>query len=288
MRARYLLLVTVLAFAAQPLEAAITGNPAFDGWTAHGNSLSNGLYVRGTANYSFETYSATLTVDAALRAASGNVWSVGDNVIGVGGAFTSITAGDAGWGSFTGAAINSALTNATGPKIQAKFGTGVSISTPWSTTAVAPAVDPSSPNAGVGTLSGGGAGSIQVRSSAYLTQTDWTNDAGELMNLASSSHITRYLDPVPNASVARLIWNVDGNGELSSWQILLNTSQIPGFTWDGKALLTVQNGDNAYTDALIATPANAVVPEPASLVVWSLLAMTVGGAGWWRRRQSAR
>lgn len=31
----------------------------------------------------------------------------------------------------------------------------------------------------------------------------------------------------------------------------------------------------------------AAVPEPASLIVWSLLGLTVGGATWWRRRMVA-
>jgi hypothetical protein len=31
----------------------------------------------------------------------------------------------------------------------------------------------------------------------------------------------------------------------------------------------------------------AAVPEPASMLVWSLLAVTVGGATWWRRRRVA-
>jgi hypothetical protein len=38
--------------------------------------------------------------------------------------------------------------------------------------------------------------------------------------------------------------------------------------------ITIQVGDNA-------------VPEPASLLVWSLLGLTIGGARWLRRRKSA-
>jgi hypothetical protein len=33
--------------------------------------------------------------------------------------------------------------------------------------------------------------------------------------------------------------------------------------------------------------ATAPVPEPASLIVWSLLGLTISGAGWWRRKRSA-
>ncbi len=131
MRSYICLVVAIVLAVAQSSEAAITGNPFSDGWTSQGNSLSNGVYVRGNANYAFDTYSATVVVDSALRTASGNVWSIGDTVIGVGGVFRSITAAEAGWGAFTGNAVNSLLTtNLTGPKIQAKFGTGVAITTP--------------------------------------------------------------------------------------------------------------------------------------------------------------
>lgn len=49
------------------------------------------------------------------------------------------------------------------------------------------------------------------------------------------------------------------------------------------------DGDNPWVQPDIAVMARfdvtaAAVPEPASLVVWSLIALTVGGVSWWRRR----
>lgn len=82
---------------------------------------------------------------------------------------------------------------------------------------------------------------------------------------------------------------------LAGWQILLSVARLstvspfafilePGVP----ALMTVQNNDGVYTDALFEiTPAAAVVPEPTSPVAWSLLALAAGGAGWRRRRTVA-
>jgi hypothetical protein len=92
-------------------------------------------------------------------------------------------------------------------------------------------------------------------------------------------------------SSARLIYELDGSGELASWQILLNVTRLSAvspFTYIPEpgvpALMTVQDNDGAYTDALLVIAAeSAAVPEPTSLVAWSLLALALGGAGWRRR-----
>lgn len=46
----------------------------------------------------------------------------------------------------------------------------------------------------------------------------------------------------------------------------------------------VDDSDPDFIFTALATEP-AVVPEPASLVVWSLIAISVGGAGWWRRKK---
>lgn len=282
MKSRYLLAVVIALAFSQVSQASLTGNPIADGWTSNGNSLSSGVYVRGNANYGFDTYSSTFAVDAAISAASGGSWSVGDTLIGVGGVFNNNTSG---W-TVTGTAVNSLLSSSTGPKIQVKFGTGANVTTPWSTSTLAPGV-----GNGVGSLSNGGDGSIQIRSSAYFSASEWTNNAGLLMPLDKPGHITRQGGSTPSADVARLIWNVDGAGELSSWQILLNITQLgildpaPG---PGRlAIMTVQNGDNAYTDALVEiSGGGGVVPEPGTMAVWAVLAL-VGGASWWKKKTQA-
>jgi hypothetical protein len=281
MKSRLILAIAVALLATQTSYASLTGNPAVDGWAPQGHSLAEGVYVRGSANYGFDTYTSTFIVDAAIQAAAGGGWNVGDTVIGVGGVFNSTTSG---W-TVTGAAVNSALSNATGPKIQVKFGTDASVAIPWSASTIAPDA-----GNGVGSLANGGDGSIQIRSSAYNTAADWAaND--DALNTPSSSHITRQGGSTPAADVARLIWNIDGGtGELSSWQILLNISLLgsldPAPSPGSLAIMTVQNGDNAYTDALVEIPGGGgVVPEPGTMAVWAMLALA-GGAGWWKKTQA--
>lgn len=281
MKIRFELAIALALAVTQISYASLTGNPVADGWAAQGNSLSNGVYVRGSANYGYDTYSSTFTVDGSVSAATGGSWAVGDTVIGVGGVFNNNTSG---W-SVTGTPVNSLLSNATGPKIQAKFGTGANVVTPWSVSTLAPDA-----GNGVGSLANGGDGSIQIRSSAYNDSTFWTSNAG-VLNTPSASHISRAGGSAPGANVARLIWNVDGNGELSSWQILLNVTLLgsldPAPTPGSLALLTVQNGDNAYTDALVQIPGGGgVVPEPAAVVVWGGLALVIGGANWWQKKKT--
>ena len=48
-------------------------------------------------------------------------------------------------------------------------------------------------------------------------------------------------------------------------------------------------GNSVAVDNLVGYHyANAPVPEPASLIIWSLLGLTMGGASWWRRRKRAK
>ncbi|HUU59130.1 MAG TPA: PEP-CTERM sorting domain-containing protein, partial [Phycisphaerae bacterium] len=90
----------------------------------------------------------------------------------------------------------------------------------------------------------------------------------------------------PAKQTARMIWIWDSvQGHVASWELLLNVSllerQAPE-TYAGLfpsigdlAVLTVQNGDGDYTDALV-----TVVPEPAMM---GLLAL--GGLGVLIRRR---
>jgi hypothetical protein len=294
------LVLIALLVCAQSTYAAVSGNPVADGWTSHGNSLENGVYTRGNGNYGFETYSATLTVDAAMAAATSNAWSAGDTVIGVGGVFASITPGAAGWDAFTGSAVNSLLSVTTGPRIQAKFGTFGPLDntfTPngsWGVSSVAPGGG----NA-IGGLAGGHNGAIQVRGPGYITYSSL--NAGQLKPLdgiGGSGSISRWTGSttatLSDISSARLIYTLDGSGELASWQILLNVTRLsavspfayipePGVP----ALMTVQNNDSGYTDSLLFISSQAAaVPEPTSLSAWAVLALALGGASWRRRKAS--
>ena len=276
--------------------ALVTGNPEADGWVASGNSLSNGVYVKGSANYGFDTYSTGFAVQSGsnLEISDGtNSWVAGDNVVAVGGKFQSITAGAAGWGAFSGGAVNGLLPAGENPstlKLQVKFGTDLAS---WMTSTVAP-------GAGNGDSSGSsGGGRVQVKTSGYFGATvvtpgqdeswTWAGNSGQLLVLDKDNHIDWAgisPDPQPSKYAARMIWNYDTlDGHVSSWELLLNTSLLdrllPGHNVPAigdLAILTVQQADGAYTDALVRV---SVVPVPAS--VW-LFGSALGVLGWVRRR----
>lgn len=296
MKMRMIVIACVAMFCAAVAAsgAILTGDPAVDsGWSYAGHSLANGTYVKGSANYGYDAYTAAFTVQSGsnLEITDANDpsldWLVGDTVIGVGGHFASITAGTAGWASINGDGVNSHLPASSGPKLQAKFGTSAAT---WmqSTTA---------PDGGNGnSSSSSGGGRVQIRTSAYFQagtpnpgQTEpwtWDGNSNQLLVLDKDSHIDwAGASSQPSKYTARMIWNWDGSlGQVTSWQLLLNVSllsrQAPGdFVGlmpapGDPAIMTVQDGDNAYTDALV-----NVVPEPATL---SLLIL--GGIVLLRRR----
>lgn len=255
--------------------ANVTGNPYADGWTFGGNSLSNGVYVRETANYGFDTYSTLINILAGsnLEISDGdNSWIEGDTVLGIGGRFADITASEAGWSAFDGVGVNSILGEDT--KFVAKFGTSGS-------TFAASTIAPDDGN-GLGSLSSnGGLGAVQVRTSGWFygythlpeTETTWAGNSGQLMLLDKPTHISRNGAAAPDTDVARLmwIWNPT-SGHVDSWEILLNVSLLDRLypTFEGptpgagdKGIVAVQRRDGVYTDALVSIPQ---VPEPSSLL----------------------
>jgi hypothetical protein len=274
--------VVVALFAMTSPAAMVTGNPALDGWVPAGHSLENGTYVRGSGNYGFDLFSLGTTVQegSSLQINDGqNSWVAGDTVVGVGGAFKAITPEQAGWAAFAGNAVNASLANSTGPKLQVKFGTE---NAAWSASTIAPG---SGNGAGSGSQGGG---SVQIRTSGYNSAPDWAVASGVLQKLASSSHIDWTGQSRPDASIARVVWSFDTDvGEVGSWEILLNVSLMdrlyPGQLLPGigdRAIATVQNGDNAYTDALLQV---AVVPEPSTYIAGALLVTFLGATNLGRR-----
>lgn len=267
---------------------SVTGNAATDGWTAGGNSLSSGTYVRGDANYDYDTYSTAMTAGAGLVTGTGaSDWNLGDSVVGVGGIFTSATPS---W-TITGSAPNSLLTTGAALKLQAKFGTSTAN---FAASSIAP-------NAGNGLGSfgtNGGSGAAQVRTTGYNSANDWLTGAG-ILTAPTSSHFERNESPANDdvtvdgdLNAARLIWNTDSNGLVTSWEILLDTSLLGRI--DGAysapaagdlALMTVQNGDNGFTDALVSTPSAQAVPLPSAAYSGLALLGSLGLLGMKGRRQ---
>jgi hypothetical protein len=71
----------------------------------------------------------------------------------------------------------------------------------------------------------------------------------------------------------------------TSQSMALNVSGIdPAFTQNANGFL-----DNFAADLSggFSDSGPSVVPEPATVVVWSLLGLTISGAGWWRRMRIA-
>jgi hypothetical protein len=277
-------------------HAAVSGDPVADGWALTGNSLENGVHVRGSANYGYDAYTAGLTVQSGsdLEISDDSLsWLVGDTVIGVGGVFNAISAEDAGWTSYSGNAVNSLLPTTSpysGPKLQAKFGTADAT---WSASTTAP----SGGNGNSSSSSGGGR--VQVRTSAYFRtgtplggQTEpwtWDGNSGQLLVLDKVSHIKwdsgAYSTDLLDKKFARMIWIWDDvNHQVASWQLLLNVSLMdranPSFAGllpgiGDMAIMTVQDNDGAYTDAVV-----AIAPEPTSLAL-----IGAGGLVLLRRRR---
>lgn len=266
--------VVMLAGMSSAGVVSVTGDPGADGFNSCGNALDNGVYVRGNGNYGYDAYGAGFSIQSGSNLANGTTWLAGDTVLAVGGKFASVTAAEAGWSGFTGNAVNSLLSSvSSGPKLQAKFGNSAAA---WTASTVAPGA-----GNGAGSLSYGDGdlvmgAAIQIRTGTYytaITSPGWSTNAGVLMALAKDSHIESTVSSSVlslNAEVARIIWTYDSTTQKpGSWELLLNVSLIgrnnpsyagllPGVGDD--ALMTVQDNDGGYTDALINT-----VPEPMTI-----------------------
>jgi hypothetical protein len=294
----------VLALGLGMLQAntatALTGNPLHDGWAYGGHSLDQGAYVRGSGNIGFDMYSTQFIVsesNSSLFSLAGHSgtgfddyygatrtwntdsarnWDVGHTVIGIGGMFSSITAAEAGWGAFTGNAVNSNIDGEHRLRLQAKIGTADAA---WSASTLAPDA-----GNGSGSSANGGLGSLFVRTSGWHDLSTWESQAGTIFGLQDPAHLLRDGASV-GVDAARVIWTWDANDERpGSWQLLVNLSLVdadaplgfagllPNF---GNAVIgSVQVNNAAYTDGLMSIGGYAAgyplaeVPVPAA--VWLL------------------
>jgi hypothetical protein len=261
-----LLTATLLGAATTTLAASITGNPSVDsGWTTAGNSLDNGVYIRGAGNFGYDLYTTGFTIQpGSPLLASG--WSLGDSVVAVGGQIATTDGVSAGWGlAFTGDAVNSNLTASV--RIVSKFGTSP---TSWSASTVRP-----NAGNGDGSTSGGygGEGAILLG-----TNVGDLVSANTLMTVSLNQRYTNGGATVTNQSndIGRLIFQTSG-GFLSSWEMFLNTTELAGALAPGAEIpligdrinQTLQRSTNStlFTDAMVTIQG---VPEPASIVIAGL------------------
>ncbi len=286
-----------------PLQAAftITGNPAADlGWAANSNSLQNTNYVRGTANFAFDTYSFEMRIPTGMNALTATGWNAGDRVVGLGGVFTApMTPTDLGYAPgtvFTGPAQNSLLN--TNSRFIAKFGTNTA------SNIFSPSTVP--PNAGNGAGShssgNGGIGSVHVsiasnrlslaNAGMLITPDLSPNGSGGFDNVAQYVTVgatgANGIDLLVGSAFpsARYIYNLDGSGLLTSWEVLLNTTMVGQYpnpniivgqpTGGGNWILSVQAGSGAapFTDGLLVTDPFFEAPAPPAF-----FALLFGGAG---------
>src|SRR5690606_6053465 len=80
-------------FAAVASAGPITGNPAADGWTAQGNSLAIGTYIRGGGGFNYNVYTTSFTLEAGSPLLGGG-WQVGDTILAMGGVIVDNASGN--------------------------------------------------------------------------------------------------------------------------------------------------------------------------------------------------
>ena len=288
------MLVAVLAagFCAQSAAATIGGDPSADaGWSLGGNSLANGVYVRGEGTFSFDIYSAAFAVaggsnlDITAGPAGQYSWLPGDQVLGLGGKFVPTDAVTAGWPAFTpnpyvpangdGLVVNDDISGSTRPV--GKFGAATSNFTVSTTAPFLNGNGNGSQEAGhggdggimmrvVNNVTAGNAGTIRL-----LDRIDRYDAAGGLpISTSSDAGIFEDDDFV---NVGRMMYQYSG-GAITSWEYLLNVSLMQREfpygvypTAGDEAIMAVQRSNNRFVDGLIN---DAVVPEPGSLALAGL------------------
>lgn len=309
-RVRFGLAVLALFSAVSPIQADfLTGNPSVDsGWTGGNNSLANGTYIRGGANYSFDAYRSAYTVQTGDALATSG-WAVGSTVVGMGGVIRDTQPG--GWSpQVTGATLNNptgaGLTNL---RIVSKFGTDPSVppTTGFTASTVAPGTNPTpnptgvtGPGNGRGDFSGGqgGVGTVLVRTRVDASVLAANGAAAGTLITPTSTHFLaqRYngsgVDDLSAmlASIARFYYLTDGDGNISSWEMLLNVSNLTGplprpttfsaFNQAGQA-----GSGGGFTDALLPGAPIPVTPTPVppSLAISLLGVFTLAGLRFRRR-----
>lgn len=249
----------------------VNGNPASDpSWMAGSNSLDSGSYIRGAGNFGYDTYSTSYLIPSGSPLVTSG-WSVGDQVLGVGGSIATNDGFSAGWGAaFTGDAVNSNLTGSA--RIVAKFGASP---TAW----VPSTVRPDGGN-GSGSFSSGHGGDGAILLGTGVGDID-DADAGLLLTFDTNQRFDSGTSSI-SSSVGRLVFNSSGD-ILESWSVYLNTSLLASLLPGGSEIpqagdrinLTLQRSTNStlFTDAMVSPVA---IPEPSALLFGTLVCSLIG------------
>jgi len=256
---------------------AITGNPSADsGWTLAGNSLNNGVYIRGAGNFGYDLYTTSFTVEPGSPLIALG-YAVNDLVLGMGGKIQSTDGVTAGWGSaFTGDPVNT--TNlTTSVRIVSKFGVSPSS---WNPSTIKP-----NGGNGSGSTSAGDGGNGAVLLGTAVGE---LSAPGTLVHFSENKQYVAsnaYAGDNISNSFGQLIYLKSGGNPdlLTSWETFLNVTKLatvlplsPDIPAPGDRInQALQRSSNVtlFTDALAATPQ---VPEPSSLALAAMGAL--GGA----------
>ncbi len=248
---------------------AASGDPLADGFTYGAHSYQSGSFVGGSGQFSYDLYTKSFTLgsgDALLTTVGGSTWSVGDQVIGIGGVFqnTLPTASANGWGSaYSSTTINTNITSSL--RMVSKFGASP---TAWTTSTSTPI-----PGNGNGSFSGGqgGFGSVLLANTAG----DLSSTASGVLRLPSIAQLYTGSVANINAEVGRLVY-VHNAGIVSSWEAYLNVTLLQSlYTGTGAMAfgnrhnVALQRGGGVTHDAVVLDP----VPEPATLSLVALAAL---------------
>jgi hypothetical protein len=259
-------LVLIVALRSTAVADIVTGDPVADGWTYQGNSLDNGIYIRGAGNFSFDLYTKVYTVGSTGSFLSmSSPWSVGDRVLGVGGVFVPRTAASAGWPAFAGDPVNSNLD--TNVRIVTKYGTSPSA---WSASSVAPDA-----GNGNGSFSNGDGGLGSVLLTTNVGQLTPGNNGQliqpALVNVWNGTVGSNGL--VIDTEVARVAYQLGANDQLVRWETFLNTTKLSGLSpltipsendrWNQAIQRNTSSTD--FTDALVNSSQSASVPAPPAV-----------------------
>jgi hypothetical protein len=157
-----------------------------------------------------------------------------------------------------------------------------------------------------GALNSMGLGQIDVRFVATVNETYQLS--GSFTNSAGAEGLSSFLEVVDTGQFAFLNTQFSSSaakfnlgetaGSSNVFQGSLTGTLLAGVTYQWQAKVSSEpsptdsgataSGSVSLDIAPAASPlSSTTTPEPSSLIVWTLIGLSIGGAGWWRRRKLA-